>query len=95
MEFDQGEFVFDRSEDEKGYRQWQERLREKRREIESRFGILLGTRVRVQLVGEMKPIEGMIILPEVKAPCERGKLKLQMGHREFHLSQVESISVIR
>lgn len=91
MDFDQGEFSFDEPGSEGGYHRWQYELLQRKKEFESRFGILLGTRVRVQLVGELAPLEGMISLADRKEPKKRSQLKLLMGHRTFTLAQIESI----
>ena len=40
-------------------RQRQQELEEKKRAFELRFGVMIGRRVRVQLIGETYPLEGM------------------------------------
>jgi hypothetical protein len=91
MSFDQGHFNFDAPGSEAGYQKWQQELEEKKRDFELRFGVMIGRRVRVQLVGETDPLEGMIYLVSQKIPQSAAKLKLSMGKREFTPLEIESI----
>ena len=52
---------------------------------------MMGRRVRVQLVGETYPLEGMIYLVSQKIPQTAAKLKLSLGSRDFTPLEIESI----
>ncbi len=91
MDFNQGELDFNQPNDGSGYRKWQEELDLRKKEFESRYGIVLGTRVRLILIGEDKPLEGTITIATTKLPKNRAALPLRLAHREFTLSQIESI----
>lgn len=91
MNFDQGELDLSGNGSDAGHRKWQQELDEKKRAFEARYGIILGRRVRVQLVGELNLLEGMIYLVS-KDPKQPGnKLRFQLGTREFTTTQIESI----
>jgi hypothetical protein len=92
MNFDQGELDLSGNGSEDGHRKWQQELDAKKRAFESRYGIILGRRVRVQLAGELNPLEGMIYLIS-KDSTQPGstKLRFQLGTREFIASEIESI----
>lgn len=91
MNFDQGELDLTGNGSEEGHRKWLQELEEKKRAFELRFGVMMGRRVRVQLVGETYPLEGMIYLVSQKTPQTAAKLKLSMGSREFTPLEIESI----
>ncbi len=91
MNFDQGELDLTGNGSEEGHRKWQQELEEKKRAFELRFGVMIGRRVRVQLIGETYPLEGMIYLVSQKIPQTAAKLKLSMGNREFTPLEIESI----
>ena len=91
MDFNQGELDFDQPNDGSGYQKWQEELDRRKKEFESRYGIILGTRVRLILIGEDTPLEGMITIATSKTPKNRAALPLRLGHREFTLAQIESV----
>lgn len=91
MDFNQGELDFDQPNDGSGYRKWQEELDRRKKDFESRYGIVLGTRVRLTLIGENAPLEGIISLASQKPPKNRAALPLRLAHREFTLAQIESI----
>ena len=91
MNFDQGELDLTGNGSEEGHRKWQQELEEKKRAFELRFGVMVGRRVRVQLVGETYPLEGMISLVSQKIPHTAAKLKLSMGSREFTPLEIENI----
>jgi hypothetical protein len=91
MNFDQGNFDFDAPSSEAGYQKWQQELEEKKRDFELRFGVIIGRRVRVQLIGETYPLEGMIYLVSQEAPQAVSKLRLSMGNRIFPPLEIESI----
>ena len=91
MNFDQGELDLSGNGSEDGYRKWQSELEEKKRAFEARFGVILGRRVRVQLVGELNPMEGMIHLVSQKIPQSGTQLRLCLGKREFTSRDIESL----
>jgi hypothetical protein len=91
MDFNQGELDFNQPTDGSGYRKWQEELDLRKKEIESRYGIILGAKVRLILRGEDKPLEGIITLCDSKEPKNRSKLHLRIGKREFILAEIESV----
>jgi hypothetical protein len=91
MNFDQGEFDLSGNGSEEGHRKWQQELDEKKRAFETRYGVILGRRVRVQLAGELNPLEGMIHLVSKDTRQPGSKLRLQLGSREFIASEIESI----
>lgn len=91
MNFDQGELDFSGDGTEQGYRKWQRDLDERKRAFELRYGVIVGRRVRVQLIGETHPLEGLIRLDTEKPPQAAAKLRLRLGAREFTAAQIESI----
>lgn len=91
MEFNQGSFDFDSPGDETGYRKWQEELDARKKRFETRYGIILGSRVRLTLIGENTPLEGIITLCDSNEPAIRSRLHLRMGKREFILAEIESV----
>lgn len=91
MDFNQGEFNFEQPGTDAGYRKWQEDLDRRKMEIESRYGIILGSRVRLTLIGEDLPLEGIITLASTKEPKNRSTLPLRLAHREFTLAQIQSV----
>jgi len=92
MNFDQGQFNFDAPGDDSGYFKWQQELAERRKNFESRYGIIIGSKVRLTLIGEDRPLEGIITVCESREPKNRSKLHLRLGKREFIHAQIESIS---
>ena len=91
MNFDQGELNLSGNGSEAGHRKWLRELEEKKRAFELRYGVMIGRRVRVQLVGETYPLEGMIYLVSRETPQSAAKLRLSMGSREFTPLEIESI----
>jgi hypothetical protein len=91
MNFDQGELDLSGNGSEDGHRKWQQELDAKKRVFEARYGVILGRRVRVQLAGELNPLEGMIHLISKDPKQPAVKLRFQLGTREFIASQIESI----
>ncbi|QTN33663.1 hypothetical protein HZ994_15540 [Akkermansiaceae bacterium] len=93
MDFDQGELDFDSpANDANGYQKWRDEMDASKREIESRFGVILGKPVQLQLIGEDKPLQGILTIASKTLPKTRSQLLLQLGKREFTLSQIESIA---
>jgi len=93
MEFNQGEFNFDSpASDSSGYQKWRDEMNARKREIESHYGIILGKPVHLQLIGENKPLQGILTIASKSLPKIRSQLLLQLGKREFTLAQIESIA---
>lgn len=91
MNCDQGELDLSGNGSEDGHRKWLIELEEKKRAFEIRHGVMIGRRVRVQLIGETHPLEGMIYLVSREIPQSAAKLRLSMGTREFTPLEIESI----
>lgn len=91
MDFDQGEIDFSGNGSDEGHRKWVRELDEKKRAFELRYGVIVGRRVRVQLAGELNPIEGMIHVVSQNPTLPVAKLRLIMGKREFGPPDIESI----
>jgi hypothetical protein len=91
MNFDQGELDLSGNGSDAGHRKWLQELETKKRAFETRFGVILGRRVRVQLAGELNPLEGMIHLVSKDLKQPGNKLRFQLGNREFIASEIESI----
>ena len=91
MDFDQGEFDLSGKGSDAGYRKWLRDLDANKRAFESRHGVVIGRRVRVQLVGELESMEGMIYVVARKGSPSGSKLRLTMGNREFSPMEIESI----
>jgi hypothetical protein len=91
MNFDQGELDLSGNGSDAGHRKWLLELEEKKRAFELRHGVIVGRRVRVQLVGELHPLEGMIHVVSKHHERPAAKLRLLMGKREFGASEIESI----
>jgi hypothetical protein len=66
-------------------------VEQQKRAFELRHGIILGRRVKVWLLGETLPLEGIIHLSPQKGPAVTSKLRLQMGSRVFSPAEIESI----
>lgn len=93
MDFNQGELNFDSpANDASGYQKWRDEMDARKREIESRYGIILGKPVHLQLTGEDKPLQGILTIASKSLPKIRSHLLLQLGKREFTLAQIESIA---
>lgn len=87
MNFDQGEFNFDPSADEAGWRRWREELDQHRRAFELRWGVILGRPVRVELRNLEKPVRGMIRYQQ-----ERGKPpRFHIRGLEFSAEEIVNI----
>jgi hypothetical protein len=93
MDLNQGELNFDSpANGSTGYQKWREEMDARKREIESRYGIILGKSVILQLIGEDKTLQGILTIASKTLPKIRSQLLLQLGKREFTLSQIESIA---
>ncbi len=93
MDFNQGELDSNQPASEHGYRKWQQELDQRKKEIENRFGIILGKPVIVRLTGEDVPLQGVITIISATMPKVRSQLLLQIGRRQFTLAQIETITV--
>jgi hypothetical protein len=91
MNFNQGNFNFDSEDGESGYQKWQEELDARKREFESRYGIILGSSVELTLRGEDKPLVGIMTLCETKQLENRSQTRLRIGSRVVTLAEMESI----
>lgn len=93
MDFDQGELNFDTpANDASGYQKWREEMDQRKKEIETRYGIILGETVQIQLIGETHPLQGQLTIASKTLPKIRSQLLLQIGTRQFPLSSIEFIS---
>ncbi len=92
MDFNQGELDFNQPNDGSGYRKWQEELNARKKEIESRYGIIIGKPVILTLIGEDIPLQGTLTIISKTLPQIRSQLLLQLGKRQFTLAEIESIS---
>ena len=91
MNFDQGELDLTGNGSNDGHQKWLRDLEERKRAFEMRYGVIVGRRVRVQLIGEMNPMDGMIHVVSQKPGTPASKLRLLMGRREFCPTEIESI----
>ncbi|MGD9417392.1 MAG: hypothetical protein Q7R22_000510 [Verrucomicrobiota bacterium JB025] len=93
MSFDQGEFNFDANGDEKGYQRWRDELDRRRREFEVRWGVIIGARVRLQLVNHSKPVEGIISLIETRGKPQglSARPMFSIHGIEFSHGEIESV----
>lgn len=91
MDFDQGQFNFDAKGSEDGFRKWREELDAKKREFESRWGVILSRRVRVALRDHAKPLSG--ILEWIADPKKKldGPPIFRLRGLEFTPADIESI----
>jgi len=80
MDFNQGELNFDSTaNDSTGYQKWRDEMDARKREIESRYGVILGKPVILQLIGEVKPLQGILTIASKTLPKIRSQLLLQLG----------------
>jgi hypothetical protein len=93
MNFDQGQFNFDAQSGDDGYRRWREELDARKLAFESRYGVILGKRVRLQLCGHPHAVDGIITLIEERkrAPARYHRPTLRIGSIEFSPNEIESI----
>ncbi len=94
MNFNQGELNFDADNSEQGHKKWLAELDQRRKEMETRFGIILRQPVIVQLRGENAPLQGVISIVSTSIPKKRSQLLLKIGNsnRQFTLAQIETIT---
>ena len=79
------------SADEAGFAAWKAEAEAARRAFEQRWGIPLGKLVRVQLRGEPREREGLLLAVEEAAHKHSKKLRLRLGTHVFLASQIESV----
>ena len=92
MSFDQGQFDFDAPGSDAGWRRWREQLDERKREFESRWGVVLGRRVTVWLRDHAKPLSGMLEwLEPVKSGGTHAPPRFRLRGLEFGHDEIESI----
>ena len=91
MTFDQGEFNFDASGSEAGWRRWREELEEKKRAFESRWGVILGKRVSVSLRNHAKPVSGLIEWIEPPSAHRDQPPRFRLRGLEFGPDEIESL----
>ncbi len=91
MNFDQGEFNFDAKGSEEGFQRWRDDLNAKKRAFESRWGVVLGRRVRVQLRNHLKPLVGTLeLVSDPKRPRDAPP-RFRLREIEFGLAEIESV----
>lgn len=91
MSFDQGQFNFDAARHEDGYQHWRAELDEQKRAFESRWGIILGRRVSLQLINRDQPLEGIISLMSGEEKHRGSPLRLSLKGFVFSPKEIESI----
>ena len=91
VNFDQGEFNFAAKGSEDGYRKWRQELDDRKRDFETRWGVILSRRVEVGLQGHAKPLVGILewVSDPKKSSADRPLFK--MKGLEFTASEIESI----
>lgn len=77
--------------DTTGYDRWHREAEEARREFGQRWGVPLGRRVRVALLGEDTALEGLLREVEEDTRSRKRGIWLQMGDRAFHSSLIDSV----
>ena len=85
-----GEFDFDAPANDSGYRQWQEEIDSQKKAIEHRWGVILGRRVRLQLKGYDKAVEGVI---RVENHTRKTPL-LRINDLRFTPAEIDTLSQI-
>ena len=91
INFDQGEFNFNASGSEAGYRKWREELDAKKRAFEARWGVILSRRVNVLLKDHAKPLCGILELLADPKNRNASKPLLRLKGLEFTPADIESI----
>jgi hypothetical protein len=79
------------TENDQGYTQWKAEGEAARRAFEQRWGIPLGKLVRVQLLGEAREREGVLLVVEETRSKPAKQLRLRLGTHVFPASQIESV----
>lgn len=91
MDFNQGEFNFDASGSEAGWRRWREELEERKRAFESQWGVVLGKRVTVRLRDHAKPLSGMLEWLDGRGQGKAATPRFRLRGLEFGHEEIESI----
>ena len=91
MSFDQGEFNFDASGSDAGWRRWREELEERKRAFESRWGVMLGKRVTVWLRDHAKPLCGKLEWIQDRSQPANAAPRFRLRGLEFEVGEIESI----
>lgn len=91
MDFNQGEFNFDARGDESGFRKWREELDAKKRDFETRWGVILGKTVEVSLREYAKPLTGTL---EWIDGGKDDEPRFRIRRLEFAVSEIESIRAV-
>jgi len=91
MSFDQGQFDFDAGNGEGGYHRWRQKLDAQKRAFEARHGVILGTKVQLQLRDFASPLTGTIHLVQKRSTSGNSKPLLQIGSVQFSPDDVESV----
>ena len=91
MNFDQGEFNFDAKGSEAGFRKWREELAAKKRAFETRWGVILSKRVRVELRDYAKPLTGMLEWVSDPKKGRQGPPVFRLKGAEFGVGEIVSI----
>ncbi|CAN5888193.1 hypothetical protein BH11VER1_BH11VER1_06720 [soil metagenome] len=92
MAFDQGQFNFEATSSEDGYRHWRQMLDEQRRALESRWGIIFGSRVSLKLMHRDERLEGIINLLSDEGKQKSSKLRLSLNGLVFSPQEIESVT---
>jgi len=91
-DFDQGCFNFEAKGDESGYQRWQEELDARKRAFETRWGVILGRRVQLELRDHKRPLTGIIHLtPDPTRPAGESQPIFRIGSIPFSPSEIESL----
>lgn len=77
--------------DESGYVAWKAEAEEARRQFEKRWGVPLGKAVRLQLRGEEREREGVLMLDLETLAGHTQHLRLRLGSHRFAATQIERL----
>ena len=91
MSFDQEEFDFTTFRAEDGYLHWKSVLDEQKRDFESRWGIIIGRRVRLKIRTRDEPLEGIINIVQGEDKQRGAPLRLSLKGFQFAPKDIESI----
>ena len=92
MSFDQGEFNFDAEGDGAGWKRWRRELDARKRAFETRWGVILGKRVSLQLRDHAKPVKGIIEIIEPPANQRHLPPTFRIRSLEFAPDEIESLT---
>jgi hypothetical protein len=91
MSFNQGEFDFNATGSDAGFKNWRLALDERKRSFELRWGIVLSSPVRVTLTDRDRVLEGVIHLMPSKNATNVKHLRLRLQGVEFTPLEIESL----